>query len=374
MSTDSNYNPIQQTLSPNLRVTTLWTIDEYRQGAATLRSLILKYFTDDVVFSIRTPSGPDAMFYVKAPSLDKDGKLKGGRIDIDTLGAEVEWPEEITRAQWSYFALDSVLKLIMGSDKRQPLSEAKSLINDLMARSKLPPKEPQPNTMAPVLGYETNAKFHVWNNDQIYPSDKGLTLVTGDQLRDSLAIGSTTDQQRELLEKLAGFVGQMLTESARPPRPDLIQEANEKLKALGFPTTFEVVIPPTAVETKSLLDFFPDYDPDIHDSPTQIVEEEWTMSFAVSDGFDQNEESMLGKGVEEVKRCLMVELGLLPLAGVSSSMEWATLWLDDVNTTSTSDKGAYEKEFSAISIPKPGDKLQFYWSSHGSYLYARLVS
>ncbi len=371
MAIDPNFDQHRQQIAPGLKVTVVWGKEEYEQGVQELAKAALDYFLDDVVFSFGTPAGPDAIFRVKARRIAKDGKVLPGSISLETINDNIEWNSDLAYSQWRYSCYDALLDALHGPQGNQPLALAKDLLAKVMSRKEPPTTNPEPQTVH--VDYKTLPSGGVLTLGGSFPAKLEMIQPSGLMLSRDMA--DNVARLRETIAKITQY------QSDNPgATPEMVHAwlNGENINPVStLRLTTDSLAPNLSTQDLDPPTFFslmPEYEVDGDASPTELVDGEWPMTFAVSEEFESDEQKLAEMDVGELLALLTLEIAGFPLQGMDSEVQWVTHRHAD---SSYRDMGVTDNldtdEVVAISVPVEGSNYQYYWSSYSDCIWVRQV-
>ncbi len=371
MPIDPHFDQHRQQIAPGLKVTVMWEKEDYEQGVQKIATAALDYFIDDVAFGFGTPSGPDAIFRVKARRITKEGKITPGSITLESANDNVEWQSDLAYSQWRYICYDALLDTLHGPQGSQPLAQAKDLLAKVMSRKE--PPEPEPERQVVKIGFDSQLTSRISSLDGSFPSLLHISQPSGLVL--SPHMSQALSHLRETVAKISQY------QSEHPDAtPEMLREWMHR-ENIGPVSEFNLTtdsLPPnlTRQETDlpTIFDLLPEYEPDGDMSPTELVDGEKPMTFAVSSEFESDEQKLAEMNIDELLALLTLEIAGFPLQGMDSEIRWVTHRHAESNYGIVGSSGNVEAdEVVAISVPAEGANYQYYWSSYSDCVWVRQV-
>lgn len=357
MSFDPEFDPNRLQMTQNMSVTILLSVDEYEKGIAVFTKEIVRYFTDDSSFTFRTPSGPDAIFYVTAPKNGRDGTLMPGKISIRPMADSVEWGNQLSYSCWRFHSYESLLDTLHGRTGEKPLAKAKEVISKIMKRGDEPVSPPDFRQKQTDLTLEQVEQSMIKSglprmfsiSIPMTGSNENIVLKPADVSVEQSS--QMTQMSMELIEQLRANPG--MTE----------EEISEWFKNRGAGA-----VPPVPRNTQVKFNhLFTTDELDGDGSPTTTVCSEWDISVNTSPEFQALDGSFHNMDFDDLARKLTAEVGLLPLRAIDTDIEWVIKRIDDDSENTAVDL----TEFVAVTVPKPGQSYQYYWTSFEPCIWVR---
>lgn len=384
MPLDPEFEYMQQRLGNGIVARTVLTQEEYEQGVKTLIPQILKYFTDDTIFQMRTPIGPDAGFEVEAARITRSGEVIPGKITLDVLQEGVTFESPLYYSRWRYHTYDTLLHLLHGTEGVKPFEQAMAVIN----KAKNPPQVPKDlKESLEKFGEDLKKGIDEWHRvivagPKIEVNDRStLSTFANIGVRETpeeamKRITDSIEQMRVRFEKIDEYMAAHPGVTSEEATKWYDEQQAKKLAgrsqlSLSYIPRRPSEYHPPAVPT--LNELLPEYDADTMVSPTEAVIDVWTMMFTLSDAFEFCDVTTSESDDDAIISGLAKEIAELPLANIGGELKWV---IERIKLPNDADHYGSEfvdqsQETVAITVPTKTSPYQFYWSSLDDGIWAR---